>query len=82
MCSSENREMRIVTSTTTNRQRCQGINMNFTEYKHLIDITASAEPVDGWDFDRMITLLQNVVLDLDKIQKHVDDGVDNITKTI
>lgn len=53
--------------------------MNFQEYKHLIDITASATLAEGWDFDRMITLLQNVVLDLDKIQKHVDDGVGKIT---
>ena len=56
--------------------------MDFKEFQSNIDIIESAEELQGWEFDRMLTTLQNVVINLDKIQKHVDNGIDNITKII
>ena len=56
--------------------------MTFKEFQSNIAIIKSADELQGWEFDRFLTTLQNVVIDLDKIQKHVDDGIDNITKTI
>jgi len=58
------------------------INMNFKEFQSNINMIESADEFQGWEFDRILTTLQNVVINLDKIQKHVDDGIDNITKTI
>lgn len=55
--------------------------MNFTEYKNTINQVASCKPVDGWSFERMITLLDDVVLKCDEIEKHVDEGVDRLNKT-
>ena len=57
------------------------INMNFKEFQSNIDVIESADELQGWEFDRFLTTLQNVMLNLDKIQKHVD-GVDEITKII
>ena len=56
--------------------------MTFKEFQSNIDTIESADELQGWEFDRILTTLQNVVINLDKIQKHVDDGIDNITKTI
>lgn len=52
--------------------------MNFTEYKSTINCIESCEPCEGWNFDRMLTLLNNVVLKLDALEAHVDDGLDKI----
>lgn len=57
-------------------------NMDFKEFKNTINLIGSCDPVEGWDFNRMITLLENVVLKLDDIEKHVDEGVDRITEKL
>lgn len=56
--------------------------MDFKEYKSTINQIESCEPCEGWTFDRMVTLLENVVLKLDDIEKHVDEGVDRITEKL
>lgn len=58
------------------------INMTFKDFQSNINMIKSADELQGWEFDRILTTLQNVVINLDKIQKHVDDGIDKITKTI
>lgn len=52
--------------------------MDFNTYKSNINMIQSCEPCDGWTFDRIITLFQDVVLKLDNIQVHVDEAVDKI----
>ena len=56
--------------------------MNFDDYKRTINSVASCKPVEGWDFARMITLLEDVVLKLDHVEKQVDDAVDRITEAL
>ena len=56
--------------------------MNFAEYKSNINIISDCKPVDGWDFERILTLLKDIVLDLDAIEAHVDDGIDKINDII
>lgn len=56
--------------------------MNFKEYKSTINLIESCTPVDGWSFDRMITLLEDVVLKLDHVEKQVDDAVDRINESL
>lgn len=56
--------------------------MNFADYKSNINIIADCKPVDGWDFERILTLLKDIVLDLDAIQKHTDDGIDKINDVL
>ena len=53
--------------------------MTFEEYKQTINLIESCKPVDDWPFDRMITLLGDVVLELDHVEKQVDDAVDRIS---
>lgn len=52
--------------------------MTFKEFKTNINIIESADELQGWEFDRFLTTLQNVVLDLDKIQSHINNGIDRI----
>lgn len=56
--------------------------MNFKEYKSTINTISDCKPVDGWDFERILTLLKDIVLDLDAIQKHTDDGITKINSVI
>ena len=56
--------------------------MNFKEFQSNINIIESADELQGWEFDRILTTLQNVVINLDKIQAHVEEGVDNLTNKI
>lgn len=42
--------------------------MTFDEYKQTINMISSCKPVDEWPFDRMITLLQDVVLESDDVE--------------
>ena len=56
--------------------------MDFKEFKSNINGIESADELEGWEFDRILTTLQNVVINLDKIQKHVDDGVSKINDII
>lgn len=57
--------------------------MNFAEFKaNINNITDCDELGEPYTFDRFLTTLQNVVLDLDKIQAHVDDGIDKINNII
>jgi hypothetical protein len=52
--------------------------MTWDEYKQTINMIESCKPVDEWPFDRMITLLGDVVLKLDQ----VDDAVDRISEAL
>ena len=53
----------------------------FREYKSFINQWQddALEPIEGKTWVELVTLLQ---LKLDAIEAHVDDGIDNITKTI
>ena len=46
--------------------------MTFRDFKSNINIIADCEELQGWEFDKILTSLQNVVLDLDKIKGSVD----------
>lgn len=52
--------------------------MTFNEFKSDINIIESCEPKSGWNFEQILSLLENVVVDLDKIDCHVTEGVDRI----
>lgn len=56
--------------------------MTFTEFKNTINLIESCKPVDEWSFDRIITLLEDVVLKFDHVEKQVDDAVDRITEKL
>ena len=53
----------------------------FREYKEFINQWQddALEPIEGKTWVELVTLLQ---LKLDDIEAHVDNGIDNITKTI
>ena len=56
--------------------------MNFREFKSNINIIADCEELgEPYTFDRFLTTLQNIVLDLDKIQEHVN-GIDRINDIV
>ena len=57
--------------------------MNFREFKSNINIISDCEELgEPYTFERFLTSLQNIVLDLDKIQAHVGDGVDKINNIL
>lgn len=57
--------------------------MTFREFKSNINIIADCEELgEPYTFERFLTTLQNIVLDLDKIQAHVGDGVDKINSIL
>lgn len=56
--------------------------MNFADYKSNINIITDCKPVDGWDFERILTLLKDIVLDLDAVEAHVDNGIDKINDVL
>ncbi len=56
--------------------------MDFKSYKSTINRIESCDPVEGWDFTRMLTLLENVVIKFEVIERHVDEGVSKITEKL
>lgn len=42
--------------------------MTWEQFKENVNNISDAKPIEGWDYVRILTLLQDVVLDLDKIQ--------------
>ncbi len=56
--------------------------MNFNDFKRTINQVESCKCCDGWSFDRMITLLEDVVLKFDHVEKQVDDAVDRISEVL
>lgn len=53
--------------------------MTFEEFKSTINLIESATPSEGWEWGTVITLLGDVVLKLDHVEKQVDDAVDRIS---
>ena len=57
--------------------------MTFRDFKSNINIIADCEELgEPYTFERFLTTLQNIVLDLDKIQSHVDVGIDKINNIL
>ena len=61
----------------------RSIIMDFNDFKSNINIIKSCDELgEPYTFERFLTTLQNVVLDLDKIQEHVDVGVAKINNIL
>ena len=57
--------------------------MTFREFKSNINIISDCDELgEPYTFERFLTTLQNVVLKLDDIEAHVDNGIDKINDII
>ena len=50
--------------------------MTFDEFKNNINMIESANELQGWEFDRFLTTLQNVTLDIDAVSNNKVNGCD------
>ena len=44
--------------------------MTWNEFKNTINMIESADELQGWEFDRFLTTLQNVTLDIDAVNEN------------